>query len=236
LTQPGFYASRQACEAALPGEVEAFQAATGLEPLYTPVCMDLGGFNNRTPWMFRIEAVGSAEKVPLLEQADIFGTPAGFTMPAFLEATTEGIKDLGVDVRLSKYESTVGLSHLVYFLYADSNVFLSTETFATLPDSATCDAELGRLKESLFETNNIISYCSTEFPRTTYDVSGLFLNAVPYAVVPSLETFESYSACTRGRLNAINAAVADGMVVEDGLCSLAAVGRWKVMLLTVARD
>ena len=227
----GFFATREECEAVLADEADVFTAQTGLTPLFDPYCFDEGGFENDTPWMFRIDGLGEAAVLPRLESATLWGQVLGYSRSTFFAGLMEGLANTGLEARHIRLDSSFGYGNLSIFLYSEDNHRIESGYYAKLNSVEACEAELARFNAAVEGTDTLITFCAAQHVGGRAEVSGLFLDVYPFGSLDSLEVFADYESCTAGRDSVIAGYRADGLDIADGLCSLNDDNQWFVALL-----
>jgi hypothetical protein len=231
----GWYSSRAACLAALPGEEAQFTEATGLR-VFNSICQkDLVSYF--PTWFPRIDGFGFSTIRHQFEDTPVFGRPVGYSSSSFAAHIKNVLTELGYNMRHVAIDGTMGLSELRLAYYSEESAFFNVKSLALVENASQCQAELGQLRVVLQRSDNTIltDFCSNMLTGGV-EIQALLSGDLMISIDNSAEQFTSYGACNTGREATLAAYRNRNRPIVGGICARTEVNErvlptWSVRLI-----
>ena len=228
----GAFDTREACEAALGAESQAFQTATGLEPVVSYCLRD--ALSDKGSWSMRIDSFGAAKLKPLTKTVPVFTRPDGVTRSEFLGGIKDKLQAQGVDARFVSWRPVSGYAELSISYYAAATLAFEFDEPAKLDSKAQCEAALAEMRPLLAARSPepLALYCGQQMIGG-WEVAWMFKGAPSLKTVMSSDSFKSYADCMTARARvAEHHSTQLGQRVAGSVCSREVLEyAWKVILL-----
>lgn len=228
----GAYKTPDECKAALPGEIEAFKQATGLEPVASYCFKD--PLARDEAWSIRIDSFGQAQLNPDVRSALVFTYPQGWTKEQFTGHIKSQLHKQGVNVRTVAWRPDSGYATVEVGYYAAERMDLKFEEAAKVNTKAECETQKAEVDRVLAgrSPEPLIHYCGSTMIGG-WELAWMFKDAPSVKTVKASEEFKSYSACMAGREKVVAYyRESMGHSVAGSLCSYEVLDYgWRVVLL-----
>ncbi|MFA5141317.1 MAG: hypothetical protein WC728_19025 [Elusimicrobiota bacterium] len=228
----GAYKDPAECKAALPGEIEAFKQATGLDPVAAYCFQD--PLARDDAWSIRIDSFGRAKLDPDVQYVLVFTYPQGWTRERFTGKIKSQLEKQGVNVRTVAWRPDSGYATVEVGYYAAERMELKIEEAAKVDSKAQCEAAKAEVDKLLAgrTPEPLIHYCGNTMVGG-WELAWLFKGAPSLKTVKASEEFKTYDACMAGRRKVMDYyRESMGHSVAGSVCSHEVLDySWKVILL-----
>lgn len=230
---PGRFATRAACEAAVASEEAAFAAATGLQPVIAYCKPTNSVFPDS--WLARIDSFGSAAQSPYYVGTSVSDAPLTGGLVGLKADVERLLVDHGKAVQWVDIKSSAGVHQITALVYGDGKTDLRGDSYAKVRDLAQCASERRQLDASFAAgaVGQSLTFC-TRGLGGAYGVWGITVDSVLAYPSRSDESFASYEECDQSRQDVLDHyRTVRGEAVVGGLCTYERLWRrWNVNLIS----